>query len=158
MENNLTIERERQLFLLLRQTHTLIYQAIEAELRESGCVPYTQAAVLFVLKAIGEPATPTEMSRWLLREKHTVSELLSRMEKQGLVSKTKGLKGKNLVGVMLTEKGEEALRQVMMKEKTIGKIMSCLSTEEQDSLRGHLEKLRSKALEEPKIRHGLPLP
>ena len=158
MENNLTIERERQLFLILRQTYTLIYQAIEADLRESGCVPYTQAAVLFVVKAIGEPATPTEISRWLLREKHTVSELLRRMEKQGLVRKTKGLKRKNLVRVILTDKGEEALRQGMMKEKTIRKIISCLSNEEQDSLRGHLEKLRSKALEEPKIRHGLPLP
>jgi DNA-binding MarR family transcriptional regulator len=158
MENNVTIKRERQLFLLLRQTYTLIYQAIEDDLRESGCVPYTQASVLFVLKAIGEPATPTEMSRWLLREKHTVSELISRMEKQGLVRKTKGLKRKNLVGVTLTDKGEEALRQGMMKEKTIRKIMSCLSNEEQDSLRGHLEKLRSKALEEPRIRYRLPLP
>jgi DNA-binding MarR family transcriptional regulator len=158
VENSVTIEQERQLFLLLRQTYTLIHQAIEADLRESGCVPYTQASVLFVLKAIGEPATPTKLSRWLLREKHTVSELLSRMEKQGLVRKTKDLKRKNLVRVTLTDKGEEALRQGMMEERTIGKIMSCLSHEEQDSLRGHLEKLRSKALEEPKIRHRLPLP
>ena len=158
MENSVTIERERQLFLLLRQTYTLIYQAIEADLRESGCVPYTQASVLFVLKTIGEPATPTEISRWLLREKHTVSELLSRMEKQGLVSKTKDLKRKNLVRVTLTDKGEESLCHGMMEERAIRKIMSCLSNEEQDSLRGHLEKLRSKALEEPKIRYRLPMP
>ena len=158
MENNVTIEQERQLFLLLRQIYTLIHKAIEADLRESGCVPYTQASVLFVLKAIGEPATPTELSRWLLREKHTVSELLSRMEKQGLVRKMKDIKRKNSVRVTVTDKGEESLCQAMMEERAIRKIMSCLSNEEQDSLRGHLEKLRSKALEEPKIRYRLPMP
>ena len=158
MESNVTIDRERQLFLLLRQTYSLIYKAVEDELRLSGNVPYTQAAVLFVVKAIGERATPAEISRWFLREQHTVSALLSRMEKQGLLRKTKDLERKNLVRVTLTDKGEEALRKGMKEETTISKIMSRLSNEEQDRLRGHLEKLRSKALKELRIRHGLPLP
>ena len=145
-------------YFCARPIHSKIYEAIEADLRESGYVPYTQASVLFFLKAMGEPATPTELSRWLLREKHMVSELLSRMEKQGLVRKTKDLKRKNLVRVTVTDKGEESLCQGMMEERTIRKIMSCLSSEELESLRGHLEKLRSKALEESKIMHGLPLP
>lgn len=58
----------------------------------------------------------------------------------------------------MIDKGEKALGQVIKKEKTIRKIISCLSNEEQGSLRLHLEKLRSNALEEPKIRYRLPLP
>lgn len=158
MENNATVGRERQLFLLLRQTHGLMYKAIEDELRLSGSVPYTQAAVLFVVKAIGEQATPAQISRWLIREPHTVSTLLVRMEKQGLLRKTKDLERKNQVRVTLTEKGEEALRKGMKEETTISKIMSRLSNEEQDCLRAHLETLRSKALEELRIKYKIPLP
>lgn len=158
MENNATVGRERQLFLLLRQTHGLIYKAVEDELRLAGSVPYTQAAVLFVVKAIGEQATPAKISRWLIREPHTVSTLLVRMEKRGLIRKTKDLERKNQVRVTLTEKGEMALRQVMKVESTISKIMSRLPNEEQDCLRAHLETLRSKALEELRIRYKIPLP
>jgi len=158
MESNVPINRERQLFLLLRQTHVLIYKAIEDELRLSGSVPYTQAAVLFVVKAIGEQATPAKISRWLIREPHTISALLVRMEKRGLLRKTKDLERKNLVRVTLTEKGEEALRKGMKEETTISKIMSRLSNEEQDCLRAHLETLRSKALEELRIKYKIPLP
>ena len=88
-----------------------------------------QAGVLFILDAIEGKATPTEISRWLLREPHTVSVLLTRMEREGLVSKAKDPGKKSTVTVTLTEKGRQALGQSRERE-SIREIMSCLSDEE----------------------------
>ena len=112
---------------------------------------------MWIVKAIGEEATPAEITRWLVREPHAVSMLLSQMERKGLVRKTKDLERKNMVRVTLTDKGEEALRQAQMSE-TISKVMSCFSPEEQDCLREYLLTLRSKALQELGIKHEMALP
>ena len=154
---NKTLGRENELWLLLRQASNLIYKAIESELRQLGSATYAQATVLWIVKAIGEQATPAEISRWLIREPHAISMLLNQMEKKGLVRKTKDLDRKNMVRVTLTDKGEEALRQAQMLE-IISKVMSCFSHEEQDSLREYLLTLRSKALEELGIKHEMALP
>ncbi len=110
-------------------------------------VPPVQAAVLFIIQAIGYRATPAEISRWFFRQSHSVSELLSRMEKGGLVRKVKDLDRKNLVRVELTEKGRETYHQ-SMKRVSIHNIMSSLSEEEHQQLRSCLQKLRDKALKE----------
>ena len=154
---NKTIERERELWLLLRQANNLIYRAMEGELRQLGSATYAQATVMWIVKAIGEEATPAEITRWLVREPHAVSMLLSQMERKGLVRKTKDLERKNMVRVTLTDKGEEALRQAQTSE-TISKVMSCFSPEEQDCLREYLLTLRSKALQELGIKHEMALP
>jgi DNA-binding MarR family transcriptional regulator len=87
------------------------------------------------------------LSRWLIKEAHTVSAILGRMEKQGLVNKKKNLPRKNLVRVALTEKGAEATAQAS-ETKVMGNILFCLSPEEQDTLGEFVERLRNKAIEE----------
>jgi DNA-binding MarR family transcriptional regulator len=105
------------------------------------------AAVLYIVKASKEPVTPAQISRWLFREPHSVSGLLQRMEKQGLLKRAKDLERKNVIRVTLTEQGEEACRR-SREMKPIHRIMSHLSPEESDSLRASLTTLRDKALEE----------
>jgi len=131
-------------------------RARENEVREFG-ISMMQAGVLFIVKAIGERATPAEISRWLFREPHTVSGLLDRMEKQGLVRKVKNLGRKNLIRVVITEKGEEVYQR-SREMKVIRTTLSCLSPEERNNLRSYLEALRDKALEEPQLGYQLPFP
>ena len=152
-----TINRENELWLVFRQANNLIYRELEYELSQLGSATYSQASVLWVVKAIGEGATPAEISRWLVRQQHAISMLLSQMEKKGLVIKTKDLERKNWVRVTLTDKGEEALRQAQ-KSETIYRMVSCLSPEEQDCLKRHLLKLRGKALELSGIKQEMALP
>jgi len=116
-----------------------------------------QAAILFIVQAIGEKATPAEISRWLFREPHSVSGLLARMEKQGLVRKVKDLERKNLVRVVITEEGQKAYQQ-STKRESIHRIMSSLSEEDRQQLRSYLEVLQNKALEELGVNRKLPLP
>lgn len=156
METNLSTDREYELWVLLHQACDAMIRARENELRKFG-ISRMQAAVLFIVKAVEGPAIPAEISRWLFREPHTVSGLLERMEKQGLVRRVKDLERKNMIRVVITEKGEEAY-QGSRELKVIRTILFCLSAEQRDNLRPYLETLRNKALGELGVKHQLPFP
>ena len=158
MQTNVATNRDpdHELWVLLHQTSDVIAKAREDELREFG-ISEIQAGVLFVVKTAKAPVTPAEVSRWLFREPHTVSGLLNRMEKQGLIRKAKDLERKNLIRVTLTEKGEKAYQR-SINLHAIHTILSTLSQKERDSLRAHLEKLRGKGLKELGVKRQLPFP
>jgi DNA-binding MarR family transcriptional regulator len=139
-------DRDYNLWVLLHQVSDIIFNAREAELMQYG-FPATQAEVLFVIKAIGDKATPAQISRMIFRRPHSVSGIIDRMVKAGLVKKTKDLHKKNLIRVTLTAKGEEAYRQAL-KTKSILRIMSALSVAERQKLKSLLETLWNKGLKE----------
>ena len=124
----------------------MVFKATQKELRQYGVSP-EEAAVLSVVHFLGNRVTPAEISRWLLREPHTVSGILNRMEKKRLVRKTKDSERKNRVRVTLTEKGQQAYYQ-STKIDSIRKIMSSLSEEECQQLSSCLKTLRARALKE----------
>jgi len=143
---DLPVDQDYELWVLLAQVRETMFKARQKELQRYNISP-RQSAVLFIINAIGDKVTPAEVSRWLLRESHSVSEILSRMEKQGLLRKVKNLDRKNLVGVELTEKGIEAYNQSLRRE-SIHRIMSYLSDEERRQLYAILKTLRDRALRE----------
>ena len=141
-----SVDEDYKLWVLLSQAADTALRARQKEL-ERYDISTAEAAVLFAVQAIGERATPVEITRWLLREPHTVTELLHRMERVGLVTKTKDLEKKNMVRVSITAKGRHAYEQ-STKRKSIRKVMSALSREERQQLGSYLERLRNKALGE----------
>ena len=144
MQGVSNVDEDYSLWVLLNQAKDTIFAAREEELRPYGTSPM-QAAVLFVIQAIGSEATPAEIARWLLRNPNTVSDFLNRMERAGLIRKTRDLDRKNVIRVTMTEKGRQAYDN-SRKLESIHRIMSCLSKEERQHLRSYLEKLRSEAL------------
>ena len=90
MEDRTIRNEDFELWVLLRHTVDAMLRAREKELRKTG-ISRIQSAVLFIVKNIATPATPLAISRRLLREPHSTSELLSRMAKKGLVKKVKDL-------------------------------------------------------------------
>ena len=156
MKTAVDSHQDYELWVLLDQTCAAMIRARENELRPAG-ISGMQAAVLFIVKAVKGPATPAEISRWLFREPHSVSGLLNRMEKDGLVRKVKDLERKNLIRVAITEKGEEAYQQ-SRDMKVIPQILSCLTRKKKENLRAYLEALRNKAVAEIGVRRRLPFP
>jgi DNA-binding MarR family transcriptional regulator len=132
--------------MLLQQTSDILFEIRETELREDGLTAM-HAAALLVIKTIGDKATPAEIARLMVRKPHSVSGLLSRMEKAKLIKRTKDLHRKNLVRVSITEKGEEAYK-LAMKRKVVQKIVASLSAEQQKQLTSCLEVLRDRGLRE----------
>jgi DNA-binding MarR family transcriptional regulator len=148
---------KRELWALLSQASNAMSRVADSELSQVG-ISMMQAAVLVFVKNAKEPVIPAHISRWLFREPHTVSQLLMRMEKQGLVKRTKDLDRKNQVRITLTEKGEKAF-QKQSEMRGIGKILSTLSPEECNKLGASLRKLRDEAIKELDARpRQLPFP
>lgn len=134
-----------KLWVLLSRTTDAILKAREKELRQIGTAPM-QAAILFIVHALRKNAIPAEISRWFIREPHSISTLISRMEKRGLLSKTNDLKRKNLVRVSLTKKGLQ-LASLSMKSEVLTGIFSSLSEDQQQQLTSILNTLMDKAVQ-----------
>jgi len=95
------------------------------------------------------PLTPAEISRSLFRDSQTIAGLLSRMEREGLVTRAPKRKGKPFTEVRATAKGEELCGSgVKILVSTLMEITSCLSPEELEQLLKLLRKIRGKALGE----------
>ncbi len=137
-------DQDYRLWVLLNQVRDAVLRARQKELNQYN-ISASQAAVLLVIEAIGPKATPAEISRRVFRKPHSVSGILSRMEKKGLVRRLKDLDRKNLTRVVFTEKGREAYYQ-STKRESIRQIMSSLPEEERKQLTSSLETLRDKAL------------
>ena len=142
------------LWFLLRQACDATLRARDRELSQYD-ISVEEAAVLFVVQANGERATPSEISRWLFREPHSTSGLIIRMEKDGLVRKLNDLERKNMLRVVMTEKGREAYEKSTARE-SIHRIMSSLSQDERQLLRSCLERLRNEALKELRVERKAP--
>ena len=136
-------DQDYRLWVVLLHTRHAIYKARTRELRRFGISPI-EASVLFSTQVNRGTVALSELSRCLLREPHSVSQLITRMEKKGLVRKVKDLDRKNLVSVVMTEKGQQAYDQSTGRE-AIHYVMSSLSEEERQQLSSCLEKLLGKA-------------
>jgi DNA-binding MarR family transcriptional regulator len=136
------------LIALINQTGHAFSLARTRELATRG-LSMMRAAVLLVLQVRDNNATPTEISQWLLREPHTISALLDRMERDGLIRRYRDLHKRNTVRVAMTEKGRTAYQESLERE-TFHSVMSVLSAEEREQLRCVMTKLWLRVLHEVK--------
>jgi MarR family transcriptional repressor of emrRAB len=130
----------RNLFVLFDQTRDTIIRAVELELRQSK-TNFAQCHILYVLTQEKNGMTQGDLSKWLLRNLNTVSTLINKMEKEGLVKKTKN-KEDGKVYVTLTQKGSEVWDEV--SDRAIFLTFSALSEEEKEQFKALLKKLRTR--------------
>ncbi len=138
-------ELGNELWVLLHQARDAITRAMQNELRQAD-ISIATVAVLAAAKTLDGPVTPVEISRALFREPHTICGTLHRMESQGLIRRVHDLERKNMVRVEVTELGERSYRRSRKKQRSLDRIMACLTQEESDCLRSSLAKLRNRAL------------
>ena len=141
-----TEDQDQDLWLLLTHTRYAMFRSREKELQRYGVSP-EQVGLLFVVQALGNKATPAALARHIIRQPHTVSALVDRMARRGLVKKVKDLDRKNLVRVVMTEKGQKTY-ELSTKRGPIHRIISSLSEEEKKVLRNLLERLLTTARKE----------
>ena len=143
-------------WLLLEQTRNAIFKARELELEEYG-ISLVQAAVMFVIHASGGKARPAEIARWLVREPHSISGLLTRMQKAGLLHREPDPERKNAVSIALTPEGREVCNKTFRRE-SVRQVFADLSDEERKGLMGSLIRLRDRALKDRRVRNKPPFP
>jgi DNA-binding MarR family transcriptional regulator len=133
------------LWLLLSQTKSALFKAREKKI--GHYIHHNQAATLVFIEAHKGKATPSMISQLLSLEVQSVSELLNRMEKKGLVIRSRDPDKKNVIRLALTEKGQEMAQKVMQLD-FVRDTMSRLSEAQQEQLRACLTILLEGALEE----------
>jgi DNA-binding MarR family transcriptional regulator len=144
MRRKLYKDPDYQLWVLLQQARDAANKVREREVAKYGLTAI-QAAVLFVISSNGGQATSTTISDWLLREQHTVSSTLSRMERYGLVKKIKNPAKHGELTVNLTAKGKKACRKIGNIE-IIKELLSGIPKENRQQFFSYLKNIRDKAL------------
>jgi len=129
-------------WILLSRTRYTIARLRDIELAKIGLSP-EQSAILQMLINRGGKSTVTQLSISWLHLRHSVSTLVNRMQKQGLLKKIKYPKQKEFE-IVITEMGQNLAEKI--KTDSIDKIFSFLSEEERQKLSQYLKLLLIRTL------------
>jgi DNA-binding MarR family transcriptional regulator len=127
------------LLIMFDQSFSVLTTAIELELKHLRTTQ-AQVRILTMLSRENRPVTIEELSNWTFKEFNSVSTLINRMEKRGLIKKIKK-NGDLKTYIVPTEKGN-VLYHMKVKEQSIHLIFGSLSDEEKKQLYNILKKLR----------------
>jgi len=134
-------------WILLVQAYQASRRAVEIELSRHGAT-IEQFHILMLLAASTVPLSPGEIASYVFREKHSISERLTRMERFGYIKKSKSQDDERMVKVEITAKGRRFLAELMRSATTYARSMvaECLPPEAIDALEGPLKRIRDHAL------------
>ncbi len=142
MANILNLDKYYLLWQKFSQTRAAIFKAREKRIGQYFH-PNWGSALIFVWANNGK-ATPSMLARALFLEPHSVSELITRLEKRALVKRHKDKSKKRIVRISITDKGRKVCYQAMQTDFITG-IMSSLSDEQYEQLDSTLDILYSVA-------------
>jgi len=141
-----TKEQIQTLEKLCQQNHDYLNKVGSIKLGRIGLTS-VRMMVLSILKQTSGPVIIAMVAGSIARELNTVTELLKRMEQDGLIKKVRQKRTRNLYTIELREKGEEAYSKAAELD-THYEILATLTQVERDNLAVYLKKIRSKSLEE----------
>ena len=120
---------DNQLCFRLYTASRLLTQAYHPLLSEQG-LTYPQYLVLLVLWEKDEQPV-NDIAKRLLLETNTVTPLLQRMEKVGILTRAKGKKDARQIIVSLTQKGKDLQEKLSCVPFTVGNAVMCESVNPQ---------------------------
>jgi DNA-binding MarR family transcriptional regulator len=131
-----------RLWKLLDHTKFMVGRLREMELAHYGLTP-EQVHVLDIIFQSGGTTTINEIVELTMRQHHSISTLINRMTRQGLVNKIRTADDKRIFKVVITDKGLSLIKKV--SRDSIINTFTSLSEEEKVELDAHLHKLLIKA-------------
>jgi DNA-binding MarR family transcriptional regulator len=132
-------------WMLLHQTYDAIYKCDDILFADVGLSPQ-QYIVLIAIKYIKAPATPTEIAHWTDRDISSITLILNRMEKDGLVTRVENQTDRRIVKIVATEKGKQLFEKAsLVGWDMVQEILSGIAENELKTLDNILEKIRQKA-------------
>jgi DNA-binding MarR family transcriptional regulator len=107
---------------------------------------FSQCAVLARIKLAGDKASPTEIARRMSREPHSISQIIGRMEKSGLVRRVPDPRRNNKrIIIEVTDKGDQVYR-IAQQRGSFNRIMARVSPAKRRRLLQLLREVRQSAL------------
>ena len=135
-----------RLWLLLHRTAETLARCEDSVFGEYGLTT-EQFTVLAAVKGSGGPLRPVDLAFVMERSPNSVSMLVDRMVKAGLVRRTRDRKDRRAVKVTLTSKGEKALGPATPAGwELVQKVLSPLSEKDRRALASLLELVKCECL------------
>jgi DNA-binding MarR family transcriptional regulator len=135
-----------RLWLLIHQAYTSLKGCEDQIYGEKGLTT-EQYAVLVSIKYLRDPVRITDVAQWMGRHTNSVSMIVDRMVKAGLLRRVRDRVDRRAVHLIITTKGENALKLAILAGwEFIQKIMSPLSYEDKHTFARLLEKIRYETL------------
>lgn len=128
---------------MLDITRFAISRLREIELNQFG-LTIEQSSILKILASLGGSSSLGELEYLTLRQPHSLSTLISRMNRLGMVGKKRAPEAKRY-SIYITKRGQSLLGRV--SENSLTEAFSCLSAKQLADFIRLFEILRSKALE-----------
>jgi DNA-binding MarR family transcriptional regulator len=122
----------------------MIFRNREIELSELGLTP-EQAFVLDIIHASGGTTSISHIVEMSQRKHNSISSLVDRMAKQGLLKKYRSRRDRRAFRILSTEKGETLLRKA--PRKSLNVVFSCLAPHEKRELASYLNRIMDSAYE-----------
>ncbi len=130
-----------RLWLLLRRVGDTLMRCQDLLFSKSGLTT-EQWGVLTAIKARG-PLRPSDLSRILERTPNSMSMLIDRMVRAGLVRRTRDRKDRRVVTVSFASKGEKAVQPAIIAGwEFIQEVLSVITDNEQRDLANLLETVK----------------
>jgi DNA-binding MarR family transcriptional regulator len=126
------------LWTLFDNTHYGIARTRLLEIAKFGLTK-EQAQILYIIKVNGGAVTLGKIATYSMRQHHSISTLINRMEKVGLVKKTK-LPTEKAFRIAATPKGKAMYAK--LTRESIDYVFAALTSPEKDLLNGCLLKLQ----------------
>lgn len=137
---------DMKLWLLMHRVRDALVLCEDSILKEYG-LTMEQFSVVAAVKSRGGSLRPTDLSFILDRSTNSISMLVDRMVKAGLVRRTRDRIDRRVVRVSLTNKGENALKPATPAVwEFIQKILSPLPYKDKHTVASMLETLRCEFL------------
>jgi DNA-binding MarR family transcriptional regulator len=127
-----------RLWTIFDHTQFMISRSREIELNKHK-LTREQAYVLFILGRSNGSTTINEIAAITQRQHHSISTLINRMVKQGIVSKVMRASAKGKYDIHITEHGRDVYKQVRFD--SVKNTFACLSEKEKQELDRHLRHL-----------------
>jgi len=144
-------EQLYETYILLIKTVSIIRRLRHFELYQLG-FKSGFTGIAHYIATYGKEITVSQLASLGSLAPHTVTEIINRMEKAGLVKKEKDPNDKRVVRVELTELGKKTYIGGASHRKVINDIMGSLTTEDLKQFKSYLEHLSDKAQEFEKKR------
>ena len=123
-----------RLWFMIHRTHEMLKMCEDRVFREYKLTT-EQYGVLVTIKYLDGPVRPTDVARWLERSPNSISMMVDRMVKAGLLRRVRDRKDRRVVWLTITSKGETALKPAVLAGwEFIQKILSQVSYDDRHTL------------------------
>jgi DNA-binding MarR family transcriptional regulator len=127
-------ETLRRLWFIIHRTHNML-KACEDQVFSKHKITTEQYVVLVTIRYLGSHVRPTDVARLLAHSPNSVSMIVDRMVKAGLLRRVRDRRDRRVVFLIITNKGEKVLKPAIVAGwEFVQKVLSPLSSGDRETL------------------------